>query len=616
MFYEGLTKNSFIEVADLLEGITTTLEVDLSSNLSISVVNSCEGRFTKKIFEPGTYTLYNGILTKTFDYSLNCGSYFGTVELKAENGRLKCTVTENKSFKHDFIDTSVNGVLNFSNISRHDYYNLTYISAQNSELVIKRNGEIVSSGTNISENDQLEVSAISLNEDYCVKFFVVNGTMYENTGTLNLTVTGNLNIQLIEVPKIWKALFEGSYKLQNEQIMTVNNIINGEKTRFSCGAGIINYLLVDGCDYEQGRGNFLTSSINGKIGENGSISISNTGNNVRYGYSMHTVENGVKFSAFISGSEADCSYVVDSAEVLIKKVEQLREPAAYTLTKNLDNNTIVTVKRNGVETTNNLIFEGDELEIIAYTNNDAMFLSNFQVNGVSVSSPYIIKVAGNISVNASSSIAEIYTLSKEQNSNCIITVKKNGIVYNENTVKEGDVLEISVETIDGGVLDVFTVNGINQTSPCTLIVKGNVSIVAYASNVQWRTIYYGSGIRINSGNSYSLQGIKPNVPTKVTMTGQITSAYIWSDCGDYTTTSGSNTENWTSDEIYESTLWSVSGRGSSETAGMSFSFSTYLSCRFSENSIVVSSSGSGGHEYGGCSGCAGNFVIYSIEQYY
>ena len=79
----------------------------------------------------------------------------------------------------------------------------------------------------------------------------------------------------------------------------------------------------------------------------------------------------------------------------------------------------------------------------------------------------------------------------------------------------GDVLQISASASSGYNLSTFTVNGSNFTSGNTVTVTGAVTVVTTAgASASWNTVF--SGNTSTSSSSLTINGIRANVPTKVT----------------------------------------------------------------------------------------------------
>ena len=207
------------------------------------------------------------------------------------------------------------------------------------------------------------------------------------------------------------------------------------------------------------------------------------------------------------------------------------------------------------------------------------------------------------------------TLTITQPANSEITVKRNNIeLSNGAVIGVGDKLEISAKTsnstyqINGLIINGTTYN----TSSKEITVTGNTTVSVDVG--AWHTVYSGSGITVNSGSSYSLSNLRGGVLTEVTMTGYIDSIFITSECGDWAESVGIS-KTWTNHQT-TSTSWTVSDNGYTYVAGLDFPYTASATCSFSGGSISVSTSASGGNEYGSCSSGNARFVITSIKQYY
>ena len=210
-----------------------------------------------------------------------------------------------------------------------------------------------------------------------------------------------------------------------------------------------------------------------------------------------------------------------------------------------------------------------------------------------------------------------YTLTKNIATGTSVSITRNGISnYTGNVVYEGDQLVISASTASDYSLENFIVNGSSRTSPYTLTVTGDVTVSTQATQKMWRTIHSGSTIVVSDGSSYTLNGLRGDAPTKIAMTGGITSVNCDDVCGGYSTSSANATASWNTSSVYNTSYWEVNGMGTASSQGWDFTITAEASCYFSTNKIHVSASASGGNEYGWVTGANASFSITRIEQYY
>ena len=328
MAYLGLQKNGTILVPNLREGITTEIIIDSTSTLKAKLTNTCEGTVEAMLIEPGSYTLNNGIFTKSFEINLNCGKLSGSVTLSTENGLLRCTVLENSNFSHDFIQSTVEGFLNFSSIVQVNSYSFTVTPNSYATITIKRNGNVITTNDVLSGGDVLTITATETNSTYGIKYISVNGTNYTNPATI--TVNSDLTIEAITAAKVWVALYNGSRTLSHGSSMTIDGLKANVKTRFTTGTGSIYYYTLDGCDNDCGSGSKNINARTDYVSENGILSGSNTdsGISLYFGFTLKANTNELSFSAFANGSYDMGNYMhhFDGAQIVVKKIEQMGIP--------------------------------------------------------------------------------------------------------------------------------------------------------------------------------------------------------------------------------------------------------------------------------------------------
>ena len=319
----SVSKNATVDIAGIQAGVTATVTVAPSTNFRIKVNNTCVGTVEKLIFSPGqTLTLANGTYSTSCTYDdLNCGKYTVPVTLSLSNGKLSCTVgTVTNTYKKSFITADVEGTLVFD-IEQVQSYTLTINDVSNGDIEVKRNGVALSNGAILSQGDTLTVSATTSESDYGVQAIVVNGTSYSGTSK-TFAVTGNTTVSAIIVARSWQTFYNGSTTMSHGDRLTISGLKSGVSTRFTTGQGTITYGLLDGCDYDQGTGDFTINARTAVVGQNGSISGSNNRDGVDFGFTLSAENGGLRFNAYVDGSDSMYYYYFIGASIPVYKVEQ------------------------------------------------------------------------------------------------------------------------------------------------------------------------------------------------------------------------------------------------------------------------------------------------------
>ena len=117
-----------------------------------------------------------------------------------------------------------------------------------------------------------------------------------------------------------------------------------------------------------------------------------------------------------------------------------------------------------------------------------------------------------------------YSLSISAGANTTVTVNRTsspnqhastGNLSSGSVIYYGDVLTISYSVSSGYAISTHTVNGASFTSGQSFTVTGAISVVTTAgASASWKTVF--SGNTSTSASSLTINGIRANVPTKVT----------------------------------------------------------------------------------------------------
>lgn len=319
----SVSKNSTVNISGIQEGVTATVTVASSTSFKIKVNNTCVGTVEKLIFSPGqTLTLENGTYSTSCTYDdLNCGKYTVPVTLSLSNGKLSCTVgTVTNTYKKSFITADVEGTLVFD-IEQVQAYTLTINSVSNGSVKVMRNNLELSNGAVLSEGDELTVSATASGADYGVQSIVVNGTLYSGASK-TFTVSGNATVSAVIVQRSWQTFFNDSATMSHGDRLNISGLKPGVSTRFTTGIGTITYGLLDGCDYDQGTGEFTINARTAVVGGDGSISGSNNRDGVDFGFTLTAENGGLRFNAYVEGSDSMYYYYFIGASIPVYKVEQ------------------------------------------------------------------------------------------------------------------------------------------------------------------------------------------------------------------------------------------------------------------------------------------------------
>lgn len=141
----------------------------------------------------------------------------------------------------------------------------------------------------------------------------------------------------------------------------------------------------------------------------------------------------------------------------------------------------VVVKRGGTSLSSGAaIYLGDSLTV-TFAANVGYRLTSTTVNGSPFSSGDSLTVTGAVSVAASATRLS-YTLSFSADGGSTVTVKRNGSALSSgSTIYYGDALVITAAAKSGYEIKTATINGAAFTSPKSLSVTGNVTVVVTSS---------------------------------------------------------------------------------------------------------------------------------------
>lgn len=161
---------------------------------------------------------------------------------------------------------------------------------------------------------------------------------------------------------------------------------------------------------------------------------------------------------------------------------------SYTLSMSAGAGSSITVMRGSTSLANGAtIYYGDSLTV-SFAADIGYDLRTHTINGTTRASGYSHTVTGAVSV-VSTATLKTYTLSMTSNAGITLNVVRtaspigggaNGMLASGATLYYNDVLNISYSVASGYQLDAVTVNGSPVSSPCTVTVSSNVTVVAAA----------------------------------------------------------------------------------------------------------------------------------------
>lgn len=167
------------------------------------------------------------------------------------------------------------------------------------------------------------------------------------------------------------------------------------------------------------------------------------------------------------------------------KLEVVATLNTYNLTITPAEHSTISVKRNGeeVDAGTGVISYGDSL-FISSTANEGYTIISLNINGEDYLGDQTITVTGNVAVETTV-IANDYDLTITPDANCSIAVTRDGNSVSAGTdvITAGDVLTIIATAGEGYEIATLQVNGEDFTNGNSLIVSGDVTVVATSQAV-------------------------------------------------------------------------------------------------------------------------------------